>query len=254
MLPELPRLPLKLRNELRGLHRAPFREEVSLYMAEGAHLCRELAAAGHPVDVVVLRDDAAYQQVEVARRLAQRGARLYACGEKDMELLTDTQAPQSIVAIARYHSERPLGARGIALDAVGDPGNVGTIIRCAAWFGFSDVVLGMQSADLYNSKTMRATSGAALRVNVIRQRRLPDWLKALDKRPVVAAVPRGGEPPGILSQMRSFILVIGSEAHGITPAVMDLATHSVSIPGLGETESLNAAMAAAVLAYEGRQR
>ncbi len=235
------------------MHRSQVREDLGRYLAEGPHLCRELASARHQVDVVVLRDDATQDHVDIAQKLVQRGAQAYACGARDMALISESQSPQSILASAAFHSERPLGTRAIALDAVSDPGNVGTIIRCAAWFGFTDVVLGEQCADVYNPKTMRATVGAALRVNVIRQRKLDAWIASLDKRPIIAAVPRGGELPSALSELNSFLIIIGSETHGIRDSIMKQCSHYLSIPGLGETESLNAAMAAAIICYEARR-
>ena len=252
MFTDLPRLPYKLRNAIRELRKSGAREDLQQYMAEGPHLATDLARSGHVPRVVVVRDDATQEIQDVALRLLAKGAEVYACGQKDMERATDATTPQSIVCVMPFHPERPIGARVLALDAVSDPGNVGTMIRTAAWFGFTDVVLGMGCADLYNPKTMRSTAGAALVINVVRRRKLDDWMLSLDDRPRIAAVARGGEDPSLLASSEQFVLVIGSEAHGIATPVAKACTHHVTIPGSDGVESLNAAMAAAILCYEGR--
>lgn len=247
------RLPHKLRQELRELRRSAVREAQRRYLAEGPHLAADIAASDLPPFIVVIRDDADHAVREIADRLIARGAVGYVCGGNDLDLITDAATPQPIVCVMPYHPERPVGDRILALDAVADPGNVGTMIRTAAWFGFTDVVLGMGCADLYNPKVMRSTAGAALAINVVRRKQLDAWMSSLDDRPRVAAVARGGEPPAILHPMERFVVVIGSEAHGISPDNQRHCTHMVTIPGHSGVESLNAATAAAILCYEGRR-
>lgn len=247
------RLPHKLRQELRELRRSAAREEQRRYVAEGPHLAADIAASSVTPAMVVLRDDADAATREIAERLAMKGAPVYACGQNDMDLITDAASPQPIVCVMPYHPEHPVGDRILALDAVSDPGNVGTMIRTAAWFGFSDVVLGTGCADLYNPKVMRSTAGAALAINVVRRKQLDAWMASLDERPRIAAVARGGQPPTLLHQLERFVIVIGSEAHGISPTNQQHCTHLITISGQAGVESLNAATAAAILCYEGRQ-
>ncbi len=252
MSTEIRRLPHKLRNDIRELRRSAARDAHQQYVAEGPHLAADIAASSMTPLIVILQDGADNDTLELADRLRSGGADLYACGEKDMGLISDASSPQSILCVMPYHPERPLGGRVLVLDAVSDPGNVGTMIRTAAWFGFSDVVLGLGCADLYNPKTMRSTAGAALSINVIRKKKLDQWLQTMDERPRYAAVPRGGEHPSVLGSHDRFLLLIGSEAHGIAPSVAKLCTHEITIPGSDGVESLNAAVAAAILCYEGR--
>lgn len=224
------------------------------YLAEGLHLCEDLVHAGQRVEAVVLSTDATDHETTVAKRLRDCGARLYSCSPSDMRIISDAVTPQSIAALVHFHSEQQVQNRVLALDGINDPGNVGTIIRCAAWFGFTDVVLGEQCADLYNPKTMRATMGAAFRINVLRKRNLPEWLQTVNIGTIAAAIPKGGADPDFLRSVSDLVLVIGSEAHGVRPEILRLCTHTVTIPGVGHTESLNAAVAAAILAYESRIR
>ena len=253
MLDNLPRLSTKLRNDVRELRRAAKREDRRQYLAEGTHLALELQKSSIQPDLVAIREDADNEVIQIAERYVNDGVDVYISSGKNMDMMADVNSPQAILCVVPYHAERPLEDRILVLDAVSDPGNVGTMIRTAAWFGFSDVVLGEGCADLYNPKTMRATSGAALRINVLRKRQIPGWIETLDERPCFAAVPRGGEPPVAMHDHDRFALVIGSEAHGISEETLEACTHSVSIPGDANVESLNAATAAAILCYEGRR-
>lgn len=253
MLEMGPSLTHNLRNSIRALRSASEREECGLFVAEGEHAAQSLALANVTPSIVVVQRDAPDAVMELAERLESKGAERYLCSGTDMERMADATSPQSILCVVPFLPERPLRDRILVLDAVADPGNVGTMIRTAAWFGFSDVVLGMECADLYNPKVVRSTAGALLSVNIHRRKHLASWLHTLDERPTIAAVPRGGEPPATLHALSSFALIVGSEAHGVSSDVLQRCSHRISIPGTRTVESLNAAMAAAILCYEGRR-
>lgn len=248
-----PRISPKLRNAVRELRKSKQREADQQYLAEGPHFAAEILRSNHTPRTVVVHTEANPETIEIAERFEAMGVPVYSATSKDMDLMSDASTSQGILCIVPFHAECPVGDRIVVLDEVSDPGNVGTIIRCAAWFGFTDIVLSKGCADLYNPKTVRSTAGASLRINVVRKKSLPEWFATLDERPIVASVTRGGVDPEILSTLGRMALVIGSEAHGITTEVMTKTTESVSIPGNDSTESLNAAVAAAILCYESRR-
>lgn len=254
MIDTLPRISHNLRNSIRDLHRSSHREERQEYLAEGPHVLDEILRASIRPNVVIIRDDASLEIQDLVERCLHNNIPVFASGGKDMELMSDASAPQAVLCAAPFHEERSIGDRVLVLDAVSDPGNVGTMIRCAAWFGFTDVVLGTGCADVYNPKTVRSSAGAAVHINVLRKRVLEDWLPGIHDRPRFAAVARGGSSPEQLAAQASFALVIGSEAHGISTTVEAECNVRLTIPGSGGSESLNAAMAAAILCYEGRKR
>ena len=151
----------------------------------------------------------------------------------------------------------PLPLRAIILDGVGDPGNLGTIIRTAAAFGVGELILGPGCADIYNPRTVRASMGALFRQRTTRVERLAESVTALRRlgAEVYAATleaklligqlfPRGGMIP--------VYVVIGNEGHGISDDVIAAATSTVTIPISGNAESLNAAVAAAIFMWAGR--
>lgn len=167
--------------------------------------------------------------------------------------MADAAAPQDILLVAPFFDEVPLGPRVVILDAVSDPGNVGTIIRSAVWFGCTDVVLGEGCADLYNPKVVRSTAGALARINVLRKRSIVDVVPELGQRPIIAATARGGAEPTALHDMSTWAMLIGSEAHGLHEDISALATMTITVPGGHGAESLNAAVAASILLYEARR-
>lgn len=205
--------------------------------------------AGIEPIVVIIRDDASDESIGIAETFLSRGAEVFACGSKDMGLMSDTAAPSDILLTAPMFPEAPVGPRIVVLDGVADPGNVGTIIRTAAWFGCTDVVLSADSADVYNPKVVRSSAGAIARINIRRRRDVTAELNAVGARPLIATVARGGAAPQDLGRMTEYGLIIGSEARGIRPEVLALANTAVTIPGGNGVESLNAAVAAAVVLY-----
>lgn len=211
----------------------------------------ELLRSTQIVDMIVVRHDATSEVNDLALQFAALGVPVFDCNEKDMALAANTVTPQSILARVLFHQVKPKGNRVVLLDGVSDPGNVGTIIRCAAWFGFTDVVLAAKSADVYNPKVVRASAGSMLRMNVHRHVNAEEFISSAPSYSVVSAVPHGGEPPSILSSLEPLILVIGNEAHGVSANILSQTNHQVTIPGQGNVESLNAAMAATILLYEG---
>jgi TrmH family RNA methyltransferase len=245
-----PTLSQKIRKLFRDLQRSGHREEHRLFVAEGLHCCQDLAHAHVIPRFVVVRGDASAQALRLAEHMADLGAEVYIGTAKDVDHITDAISPQDILAAFPYLHDRAMGDKVIMLDAVADPGNVGTIIRTAAWFGCTDVVLGHGTADVYNAKVVRATAGALVRMNIHRRVDLPSVLAQVKDGPIIAAVAHGGIAPDQCRGLRRFTLIIGSEAHGVDDELLHSCTHRVTIPGGNGVESLNAAIASALLCYE----
>lgn len=236
---------------MRSLHHTSERNSQQLFVAEGVRVCRDLLESSMRVESVVVAENADDETMVLARKLTAKTGTLYEATPTDMAIMADASTPQDILAVLAFKEERPLGNRVVVLDAVADPGNVGTIIRSAAWFGFTDVVLGRGGADAYNPKVVRSAAGALFRMNVLRGRDVSTMLRdELSAYTTVATVPTGGELPQSVRGADKLCLVIGSEAHGLTDAVIEACTLRVSIPGGNGTESLNAAIAASILLYE----
>jgi len=239
------RLPHKVRNELRDLRTACDRREHGVFIVEGLRTCRDLSESSLHVELVIVADGASDEVLSVADRFPEATTDVVRCSRKDLDLITDTATPQDIVALARIPERRQPGTRLLVLDGLSDPGNVGTIIRTAAWFGVSDIVLHGHGVDPYAPKVVRSAAGALFRSNIIEELDV-----MFDGRPILVSEPFGGAPPSQIADLPSWALVIGSEAHGVSDILRKRATQSVTIPGGHGTESLNAAIAASILLYE----
>jgi len=135
----------------------------------------------------------------------------------------------------------------LLLDAIQDPGNLGTIIRNADWFGIRNIICGEGCADCYNSKVIQSTMGSIFRTNILYED-LSLFLDGHPGIPVMAASLEGSMLKEV-KKTNDVFLVIGNESRGIHQQILQRATVKVRIPGGGETESLNAAVATGILLY-----
>lgn len=129
----------------------------------------------------------------------------------------------------------------LALDRIADPGNLGTIIRTADWFGVNQIILSEGCTEFYNPKTISATMGSFARCKFI-YTDLPKWLKGKNAYGCFL----NGSDVHQMNPISPLILVIGSESHGISAEVESVIANRITIPGAGNTESLNASIAAAI--------
>jgi TrmH family RNA methyltransferase len=136
------------------------------------------------------------------------------------------------------------GLLTIVLDGIQDPGNMGTIIRTADWFGITQIVASEDTVDVYNPKVIGATMGSFMRVSVT-YKNLAEWLPTI-KLPVYGALLEG-ENVFTIKTPNKGLLVIGSEGKGIRENILELITHPVTIPKIGDAESLNAGIAAGII-------
>ena len=138
--------------------------------------------------------------------------------------------------------------RGILLmlDHIQDPGNLGTIVRTADWFGVAQVLCSRESADIFNPKTVQATMGSIGRVQVHYLDNLVEFLEAHPQLDSYATVP-DSHRAAIASEIREAVIIIGNESRGISESLLRVAKYSLHIPRKGGAESLNAAVAAGII-------
>ena len=234
---------------IRSLGQKKFREELGLFVVEGEKMVGEaLTQKRFPVEAVY---------------------RLSDVGEEAMGRMSHLSSPSPALAVLRIPQEEiqdnapaPALPSGLCLglDSVRDPGNAGTILRLADWFGIGTVYLSPDCVDLYNPKTVQATMGS-----IFRQRAVTCDLHALVRGCTTAGIPvyataLDGEDirSAALDTSRALILM-GSERDGLSPALMSAATRRLHIPSFASNpdaaaESLNVAIATAVTCYEFRRR
>lgn len=232
---------------IRSLGQKKFRQEHGLFVVEGEKMVGEALTQKR-------------YQVEAVYRTSD-------IGEETMGRMSHLSSPSPALAVLRIPTDGipdrasalPSGLC-LGLDSVRDPGNVGTILRLADWFGIGTVYLSPDCVDLYNPKTVQATMGS-----IFRQRAVTCDLHALVRGCTAAGIPvyataLDGEDirSAALDTSRALILM-GSERDGLSPALMAAATRRLHIPSFacnpdGAAESLNVAIATAVTCYEFRRR
>lgn len=243
-------------HSLRELLTKKGRDEQGLFMAEGLKLCTELPHTSLQTECLVLREKPAAAVLELAEQYESAGIPVYYTGPAAFARLCDTQSPQGILAIVRKPRaiSPPLDQNFILLDGIADPGNTGTIIRTAEWFGVQHIILSPGCADPLGPKALRASMGSALRLNILPlQQDTAAFLCNYKNRSDFALYGlslQGAMPlPAITTAGKAWGLILGSESHGISAKVLSMLTHHVLIPGIGQAESLNAGIAAGIALY-----
>lgn len=169
-------------------------------------------------------------------------------------LISETMTEQGVFAVVATSEPDMMllyGKKLLLVDAVQDPGNVGTLIRTADAAGYDCVVLGKGSADLYNPKVIRSTQGSHFHIPVI-QANLFDWIANLEEEgvPVIGAVlDDQAKSLNDMTKRDTLALMVGNEGNGISPELQDRLSEKVYIPIYGDSESLNVAVAAGILLY-----
>jgi TrmH family RNA methyltransferase len=250
MIDKLERSTHKLRNAVRQLHRSSERADRSEFLVEGPNACLELLRAGVQPVLIIVSEDASEDVSETLRLAIRSGFDVYVASPSELTRMCTTSTSQGVMMVARMFDERACRGRVVALDGVTDPGNVGTIIRTAAWFGCTDLVLSDGCVDVYNPKVVRASAGALAALNIIRR---PSIAGFLDEHPLllpVIALAHDGAAPASVALPENWCLVVGSEAHGVSPELLLRPAVRVTIPGQDSAvESLNAAVAASIVLY-----
>jgi RNA methyltransferase, TrmH family len=242
---------------VRALHRRRGRDAEGLFLAEGVRLVEDLLASPLEVRLAVasssLGDTSRGRALHAA--LAARGVSCREVDDRALVELADTETPQGVLAVAAI--PRPsLDAIDLAappsavlvLDAVQDPGNLGTLARTAEALGAAGLVALPGTVDPWNAKSVRAAMGATFRLPVVQAAwdDLEPWLRA--RGVAVLAADAAGEPLGPPPSRAA--LVLGNEGAGISPETAARADRTIAIPLRGRAESLNVAAAGAILLHE----
>ena len=216
------------------------RQEERLFLVEGAKLVEELLQTGLNVRKIY----ALPVWAEKHRHLPQ----LTTITEEELEKISNLQTPNQVLAVV----EQPVLAAEpilphqltLVLDTIQDPGNLGTIIRIADWFGIYQIVASMDTVELYNPKVIQSTMGSYARVKVW-YRPLADFLSTV-RLPIYGAL-LNGQNMYEVAPLKEGILLIGNESKGIHPDLFPFVSHPITIPRIGGAESLNAAVAAGII-------
>jgi TrmH family RNA methyltransferase len=236
---------------LKSLQHKKFRKVHGLFIAEGYKSVVEFITAGFTVETV-------YHTSAIAPKLLKLSAKInfQEISLADISKLSGLATAPDVIALIKTPQWPRLEAKllrqkhTLVLDGVQDPGNMGTIIRTADWFGITHIICSEDTVDVYNPKVVQATMGSLARVNVY----YADLLKTIPalKMPVYGAL-LNGQNIYTTNFKTEGLIVMGNEGNGIRPATQQLIDTAITIPRLGEAESLNVAVATAIICSEIRR-
>ena len=246
-------LPVGVLRSVRRLTQRRGRDVAGKFLVEGRQAVREALAAGSIVEEVIVDDPAKHADL-----LDGHDVQVWTASEQAMRQLSDTVTPQGIVAVCRQLSfgwDALADARLIVICAqVRDPGNAGTVIRCADAFGADGVILTTGSVDIYNPKVVRSTVGSLFHMPILTGIALAEAVDNVRSRGMQVLAADGDGSPLDLKQAHGELIqptawIMGNEAWGLPEADRALADEAVAVPMWGGAESLNLSSAAAVCLY-----
>lgn len=226
-----------------SLQQKKYRHKHQLFVAEGIKVVEELLASNFEIEKLFATEDyVSNLNKEV----------LVVISDLELKKISQLKSPNKVLGLFRIPETNQALNTGlvVALDAINDPGNLGTIIRLCDWFGVSKLVCSKDTVDCYNQKVVQASMGSLTRIAIVYEDLIP-FLKTTDLPSFIADM--DGENVYESSLPNDAILIMGNEANGISDAIRELVDSKISIPRFGnepQTESLNVATATAILLSE----
>ena len=229
-----------------SLSQKKYRQKHHLFIAEGVKVIHELLNSTFKIEILFCTDDF---------ETTISNDKIVRVSENELKKISTLKSPNKTLGIFKIPEEKPIQSSGliVALDAINDPGNLGTIIRLCDWFGISQLICSKDTVDCYNQKVVQASMGSLTRItihythlqNYLTESKLPSFIADMNGKNVYkTSLPKEG------------ILIMGNEANGVSEDIKNLIQHKISIPRFGETqetESLNVATATAILLSEFRR-
>jgi TrmH family RNA methyltransferase len=225
---------------IRSLSLKKNRDELGLYIVEGEKMCLELIQ-NYADQVVLLAHTSAFN-------CELTSAETILVTTKELEQISLLKTPNNVLAIVK----KPINKVGlvspdeliIALDGIQDPGNLGTIMRIADWFGIKKIICSIETVDCFNPKVVQATMGAIFRVNC----QYTDLFAYLSKsKSPIYGADLEGENLFEQSKLTPGIIVMGNEGNGLSDEIRSIIQHKLFIPKFGNAESLNVSVATGII-------
>lgn len=247
---------------LRSLRAKKYRREFGVLLIEGKNLCEEALSSGKTIKLLLYDPIRENEFVTLLHEAQKQRIIIKTAPQQVINQITDTTTPQGIAACVTW--ERNLASpeemakfnRLLVLDGINDPGNMGTLLRTAEWFGFQGILSGKDTTEITNPKVVRGSMGALFRLTVWEDVSLTEVLSGL-RNSGFALIGTGSRQKNTtfnenLAEIRHLpktALILGNEARGIDPEILSLCTHRITIPGTGAIESLNVAVAGGILMF-----
>jgi TrmH family RNA methyltransferase len=237
---------------IKSLHQKKIRKEHGLFIVEGLKSIQEFINSEYVVDSVYCTENLMPKLDNLSRKIKPVGIT-----ESELSRISALSTPQAILAIVQIPQQTDLnikkldGSFILALDGVQDPGNLGTIIRTADWFGLNTILCSKDTAEVYNPKVVQASMGSLSRVNII-YTDLGDVFSKINI-PVYGAV-LNGKSIYETDFGQEGIILLGNEGNGISEYLIEKINYPITIPRYGKAESLNVAISASIFCSELRRK
>jgi len=233
---------------LKSLQQKKFRTEHGLFLVEGYKSVIDFANSAYQIVTIYYTNAIDPKLLNLSGKINFNEISL-----TDLEKISSLRSPQEIIALVKMpdwpllKAEELKGKFAIALDGIQDPGNMGTIIRTADWFGIQHIICSADTVDVYNPKVVQATMGSLAHVNVY-YTELTDFLGKI-KVPVYGAL-LDGDNIYETDFGTEGVVIMGNEGNGLRPEIIRLVKKAITIPRWGNAESLNVGIATAIFCSE----
>lgn len=231
---------------VKSLAQKKFRKQHNCFVVEGVKMVEELLNSDFEVKELFATKE------WVSNNQAVRAIQI---SNKDLASISTLKTPNEVLAIVKIPIQNSEYSNKliIALDYIQDPGNLGTIIRTADWFGISEIICSTDSVDVYNPKVIQASMGSIFRVDV-KYIDLASLFKNNKEKKIYGAI-LDGQPLTSKTKLatENAILLLGNESKGVSEKLKPFVNHPIAIAKVGDAESLNVASAAAILCYHATQ-
>ena len=254
----------ELVKHIKALSQKKYRDEFKEYIVEGPKMVLEAIEYAKVSSIIICEEylNDAKTLDRISKLANKSGVRLEFASSKVFDSISDTKTPQGVIAVAKQNEVPELGKALdkmlkddtiFALDKIQDPGNLGTIIRSLDSAGIKHLILSKDTVDAYNPKVVRSTMGAIFRLKIYTiEAELSNVLQGLKYRGAMIISTSLDTDKYIydIDFNKKLVIVIGNESQGVSQEIQNLSDYKFKIPMIGKTESLNAAVATSIVAYE----
>ena len=246
--------------QVRKLHRSKERQKQNLLLIEGTNSIEAAFGADYKLDIIFYTEQWQSSHPQLSRKIVEKEVKTQLVDRPVLNAIATTVNPDGVVATAPRPNltdqNLKINRLGIALERIQDPGNLGTIIRTAAATEVDGLWLSSDSVDLYSPKVLRASAGQWFQLPMVTGEDLPQLIKQQQQQEVqiIATTSKATQTYWDVDFSLPSLILLGNEGAGLSSELIDLADRQIKIPLANQVESLNVAIASALLLYEARRQ
>ena len=233
---------------LKSLSQKKYRIQSQKCLVEGKRIVKELIQSKALIDQIYVSEDFINKNADFI--LFDSNINYEILSNEVISKIKNTQSSQEVFAISFINNSLDIQIQTpiLVLDDISDPGNLGTLLRSASWYGINNVLVSSKSVDIYNPKVVRSAMGAHFHITNLHQLSEEKIQSILNDESInIIAATLNGSSHKNFDPSNNWALILGNEAHGVTESMLNIANDQVSIPKLGNMESLNVGVAGSVL-------